>query len=133
MNSTDHVKILGVAFGVLGALILLTFLLLVLVSVGVFVGLGITMANETGDSTQAGIGVLGGVFTIVFYGVLGIIFILPPGMASWKLLKRRRRARLWGILASIVLLAMFPVGTMIGIYGLWFFLSSTGREVAAVP
>jgi hypothetical protein len=37
---------------------------------GVFVALGITMANDTGDPNQAGFGILGAVFTVIFYGVV---------------------------------------------------------------
>jgi hypothetical protein len=127
MNATDHTKILAIGFAVFAAILFFTLLLLVLVSVGVFVALGITLANETGDTTQAGIGVLGAVFTIIFYGVLALIFVLPPALASWKILKRRARARVWGIIASIVLLPVLPLGTMLGAYGLWFFFGATGR------
>lgn len=130
-TSTNHTKILGIAFAAFAAIILFTFVLLVLVSVGVFVGLGITMANESGDTTQAGIGALGAIFTLVFYGILALIFVLPPSLASWKLLKRRRGARLWGIIASIVLLISFPFGTALGVYGLWFFFSDQGRAPVA--
>ena len=127
MTAADHNKILGIGFAAFAAIIFLTFLLLVLVSVGVFVALGITMANETGDTRQAGIGALGAVFTILFYAALALIFVLPPALAGWKILKGRRRARLWGIIAAIVLLPMLPLGTMLGGYGLWFFFSPTGR------
>jgi hypothetical protein len=120
MTANDHNKIIALAFAIFAAIFLFTFLLLVLVSVGVFVALGINFANETGDSRQAGLGILGAVFTIVFYGVLGLIFILPPALASWKLLKGRRRARFWGIIASVVLLPVIPLGTALGIYGLCF-------------
>lgn len=127
MNAAEHNKILAIAFAAFAAIFFFTFLLLVLVSVGVFVALGITFANETGDTSQAGIGVLGAVFTIIFYGVLALIFVLPPAMASWKMLKRGPRARVWGIIAAIVLLPVLPLGTLLGIYGLWFFFGPTGR------
>ena len=130
MTNSDHTKILGIGFAAFAGILLFTFILLLLVTVGVFVGLGITMANETGDNTQAGIGVLGGVFTIIFYGVLGLIWALPPGVAAWKLLKRRKRARFWGIVASIVMLAIFPLGTILGMYGLWFFFIEHGKQIS---
>ncbi|HXL79978.1 MAG TPA: hypothetical protein VN951_03800, partial [Pyrinomonadaceae bacterium] len=68
MTGSDHNKILAIGFGAFAALFLFTFLLLLIVTTGVFVALGITFANQTGDSTQAGIGILGGVFTAIFYG-----------------------------------------------------------------
>lgn len=126
MTDAPHNKILAISFAVFAAIFFFTFLLLVLVTVGVFVGLGITMANETGDANQAGIGILGAIFTVIFYGVLGLFSVLPPALASWKMLKRKPRARFWGILASIVVLPIIPLGTALGIYGLWFFFSGQG-------
>lgn len=127
MTGTDHNKILAIGFAGFAAIFFFTFLLLFLVTVGVFVALGITFANETGDPNQAGIGILGAIFTVIFYGVLGLICVLPPGLASWKMLKRKPRARFWGIIASIVVVPLFPLGTAFGIYGLWFFFSAQGR------
>ena len=66
MTATDHNKILGIGFAAFAAIFFFTFLLLVLVTVGVFVALGISFANETGDPKQAGVGILGVVFTVVF-------------------------------------------------------------------
>jgi hypothetical protein len=127
MTAADHNKILALGFAALAAIFLFTFLLLTLVSVGVFVALGITSANESGDPNQAGVGILGAIGTVLFYGVLGLIWVLPPALASWKMWKRKPRARFWGIVASIVVLPNIPLGTALGIYGLWFFFSAQGR------
>ena len=129
VTAADHNKILSIGFAAFAAIFFLTFLLLLLVSVGVFVTLGITFANETGDPNQAGIGILGAVFTVIFYGVLGLICVLPPALASWKMLKRKPRARFWGISAAIVLLPILPLGTALGVDGLWFFFSGPGKTV----
>lgn len=128
MTSADHNKILAIGFAAFGAILFFTFLLLALVSVGVFVALGITFANESGNPNQAGVGILGAFFTLIFYGVLGLICVLPLALASWKMLKRRPRARMWGIIAAIVLLPIVPLGTMLGIYGLWLFFGEQGRD-----
>jgi hypothetical protein len=132
MTAADHNKILAIGFGAFAAIFFFTFLLLLIVTTGVFVALGITLANETGDNTQAGIGILGGVFTAIFYGVLGIICVIPTAMAAWKMLKRRKRARLYGIIASIVLIPIFPLGTVLGVYGLWFFFSPEGKRFYSI-
>ena len=128
MTANDQNKILAIGFAVFAVIFLFTFLLLLVVTSGVFVALGITFANETGDSKQAGIGILGAVLTIIFYGGLGLIFVLPPALASWKMLKRRKRARLWGILAAIAVAPVLPLGTILGVYGLWFFFSEAGKQ-----
>jgi hypothetical protein len=128
MTGADHNKILAIGFAAFAAILFLTFLLLASVSVGVFVALGITFANESGNSNQAGVGILGAILTLIFYGGLGLICVVPPAIASWKMLKRRPRARIWGIIAAIVLLPIIPLGTMLGVYGLWFFLGEQGRN-----
>jgi hypothetical protein len=128
MTTTDHTKILAIGFAAFAVIYLFTFLLLVLVTGGVFIGLGITMANESGDANQAGIGIIGAIFTVIFYGVLGLICVLPPALASWKLFKQKPRVRFWGVIASIVVLPIIPLGTALGVYGFWFFFSVTGKD-----
>jgi len=128
MNAEQHNQILAGGFAAFSAIIFFTFGLLLLVTTGVFVALGISFAHETGDNTQAGIGILGGVLTVVFYVILGLIFVLPTALASWKMLKRRKRARVWGIVAAILLLPILPLGTMLGGYGLWFLFSAEGKR-----
>ena len=128
MKPQDHNKIIAIGFAVFAALFAITFALLMVVSLGVFVALGITMASETGDGTNAGIGIAGGIFSIVFYCGLGLFFVLIPGIASWKAFKMRPRTRVWGTLASIVALVLFPLGTILGIYALWFFYGAVGKD-----
>lgn len=128
MRAADHNKILAIGFAIYSAIFAFTFLLLMLVSLGVFVALGISFANETGDSKQAGFGILGGIFAAFFYGVLAVVFVLPTALASLRMLKRRRRARLWAFLAALAVLPLLPLGTIFGVYGLWFFFSLEGRE-----
>jgi len=129
MTSLEHNKYLAIGFAVLSAILGFTFLLLMLVSLGVFVALGISTANETGDANQAGIGILGGAFAVVFSVVLGLLLVLPTGVASRKMWKQRRGARAWGIIAAIMLVWVFPVGTFLAIYALWFCFSAAGRNL----
>ena len=128
MNATDHFKILAIGFAAFAAIYFFTFLLLVLVTAGVFVGLGITMANESGDPNQMGIGIIGAALTVVFYVGLGLICVLPPALASWKLFKRKPKARFWGIIASIVVLPIIPLGTALGVYGFYLFFGAAGKD-----
>ena len=128
MTAIQHNKILAVGFAVFAVIFAFAFLLLMVVSLGVFVALGISLANETGNSQQAGIGVLGGVVTVIFYCSLGAIFVLPTALASRKMLKHRQHARIWGVIAAILVLPIMPLGTMLGVYGLWFLFSAEGRS-----
>jgi hypothetical protein len=128
MTVVEHNKILAIGFGLFAAIFAFTILLLMVVSLGVFAALGITSANEPGNGPGAGIGIIGGVVAVIFYALLGTIFVLPMALASWKLLKRRLNARRWGMAAAIPVAMIFPLGTMFGIYGLWFFFSAEGRR-----
>ena len=131
MTARDHSKILAIGFAAFAVIYLFTFILLMVVTGGVFVAMGITIANDTGDPNQAGFGILGAVFTVIFYGVLGLICVLPPALASWKLFKRKTKARFWGIIASIVVLPILPLGTALGVYGFWYFFSAVKNQARA--
>lgn len=128
MTAVEHNKYLAIGFAVFAGIFGLTFLLLMLVSLGVFVALGISFANETGDMNQAGFGVLGGVFAVIFYLVFGLILVLPTATASRKMWKRRRGARIWGIVAALMVVWVVPLGTLLAIYALWFCFSVDGRK-----
>jgi len=129
MTAAEHNKYLAIGFAFFAAIFGLTFLLLMLVSLGVFVALGISFANETGDANQAGFGILGGVFAVVFYLVLGLFLVLPTAVASRKMWKRKAGARVWATLAAILILFIFPVGTFLAIYAFWFCFSAQGKEL----
>jgi len=128
MTVIEHNKILAIGFGIFAAIFAFTILLLMVVSLGVFAALGITSANDPRNGPGGKIGIIGGVVAVIFYTLLGAIFVLPMALASWKMLKRRRNARPWGIIAAILVATIIPLGTMFGIYGLWFFFSSEGRR-----
>lgn len=131
MTAVEHNKYLAIGFGFFAGILVLTFLLLMLVSLGVFVALGISFANETGDASQAGFGFLGGAFAVIFYVILGLLLALPTGVASRKLWKLRPGARVWGIIAAILVLSVFPAGTFFAIYSLWFLFSAPSRQLYA--
>jgi hypothetical protein len=90
MTVVEHNKILGIGFAVFVVIFGLTILLLLVVSLGVFVALGISFANETGNSQEAGIGVLGVCGGRLLW-VIGDNLCGPSGLASRKMLKRRRK------------------------------------------
>jgi hypothetical protein len=98
-----------------------------------------------------GLFLAGGLFCFVFFagigaasgdpkalGILGVIgtaaaFFLTvvalPGLAAgYGLLKRRTWARVLGMAVSILHLINVPIGTLIGIYGLWVLTDDGARE-----
>jgi hypothetical protein len=127
MTATEHNKIVAIGLAAFAAIFAFTFVLLIVVSVGVFAALGITAANDP-DGPGAAIGIIGGVGTVIFYGFLIAVFVVPPALAAWKMLKHRKNARLWGILGAVLVLPIMPLGTAFGVYGLWFLFSPEGKQ-----
>ena len=131
MKPQDHNKIIAIGFAVFAAIFGFTFVLLMLVSLGVFVGMGFSLAADSGDNNQARIGIAGGIFAVIFYLVLGLMFVLPTAMASLKAFQRRPGARIWGTIAAILVIGIMPLGTALGVYALWFLFSAEGKEFYA--
>ena len=59
--------------------------------------------------------------------VFSVILLIPIRVAAFRMLKQRPNARDWGIAASVISLLGVPLGTAIGVYGLWFLFSEEGK------
>lgn len=111
---STHIRILGWLLIIRGVLRLLA-------------ALGIFASSFLGGLFSGHVlGALGG---IVGGAVLALLAFLSgaAGLAAGTgLLRRQSWARTLGILISIFSLIEWPVGTIIGVYGLWVLLSSEG-------
>ncbi len=120
-----HVKILGVihiAFGALGAV----FALLILLIFGGAAGL-VSVSGEEGAYIAAPL--LGMIGTLLFL-VIGILS-LPGIVAGIGLLGFRPWARILTIVLSALHLVNIPLGTLLGVYGLWALLNRETEELFA--
>jgi hypothetical protein len=121
-----HVKVLAwlyIILGILGSLFGLS--LMALLSV-----IGVAGAASDPDAWMA-LPVLG--ITGAALGVLMLILSLPGILAGVGLLKYRPWARILTIVLSALNLMNFPVGTILGIYGLWVMLSDEGSRLFTRP
>ena len=121
MTAPEHNRTLGILFAVYTGLQVIGLILGVVMVVFMF-GF-IAQSAPPGDAMPMAF------VTIVMFVAFGISFLLliPIAMATLSLLKLKPNARFWGIFGSIVALLSFPLGTALGIYGLWFFFSDEGR------
>jgi hypothetical protein len=120
----EHVKILGilhVVYGILGVLAGI----IVLVIFGGLAGL-VSVAGRSGDALIA-VPILGGIGAFVF--ILLLALSLPGIIAGFGLLKLQPWARMLTIVLSALELMSVPVGTALGIYGLWVLLSPGGEKL----
>jgi hypothetical protein len=118
-----HVKVLGILHAVMGALGLLCALVLILIFGGVA---GIVGASGDPDAAEV-ISILGLTGTALVSFV--VLLSLPSVIIGIGLYQRRPWARICGIVLSIIDLFGVPIGTIIGIYGLWVLFSKDTERV----
>jgi hypothetical protein len=121
-----HVKVLAwlyIIFGVLGTLLGLGFMALLSV-------IGMAGAASDPDAWMA-LPILG--LTGAALGTFLLMLSLPGIIAGVGLLKYRQWARILTIVLSALNLMNFPIGTILGIYGLWVMLSDEGSRLFAQP
>ena len=113
-----HVKVVAILYIVMGALNMLAALLFVM-------GIGIAevamgMSNDPDAAAAMPIvGIAGGAL-VTFLLILSI----PPIVVGIGLTRHREWARIAGIVIAALLIFHFPIGTAVGIYGLWTLLNS---------
>ena len=62
-------------------------------------------------------------FLMLFYGAMTV----PSFVAGYGLLKRKKWAKVWSIIAGVVSAMNFPFGTAVCVYTFWFLFSDPGK------
>ncbi|HTT65813.1 MAG TPA: hypothetical protein VMG35_28380 [Bryobacteraceae bacterium] len=123
----SHVKILGtlhIVFGSLGLLVALGMLLL-------FGGIaGLIGATDFSENGHIAIPIVGSIGAIIFFVLL--VLSLPGLIAGIGLLQFCSWARILTIVLSILDLIHVPIGTALGVYGLWVLLSPESERLFRV-
>jgi hypothetical protein len=125
----DHVRILAVLNIVLGSIALLIGACLLLF----FGGLGVLARVAGHDDPDAFVAIplLGAVGGIIFVALL--LFSAPQIIGGIGLLKGQPWARILMIVLSALGLMSIPIGTALGIYGLWVLLNEETARMFAAP
>ncbi len=123
MTAKEHNKLLSIFFFAQGGLQLFGGVLMALI----YGGMGSFMlASARREEEQ----VMGGIF-VVLAVVIGLVILLFAALdlfVGYSLLKERSIGRTLGIIMSVISLFGFPLGTALGIYGLWFLLGDVGKN-----
>jgi hypothetical protein len=123
MTAKEHNRLVGIFLMVHGgfqaAIMILMCLIYAVVGSAVFLG-----------NRDEGAAVVGAAFIVVIalIAVVSVFFILPQLLGGYMLLKEKSNARTWGIVGSILSCLSFPIGTAVGVYGLWFLFGDQGRQ-----
>ena len=121
MTPKEHNNLLGILLLVYEGLQLAGLVLAVFIIFGAF-GFVFTQVNGA-DAAPIGLAIIIVLFALAFSALL-----LVPGMiAAIKIRRERPDARTWGIIASVIALLNFPLGTALGVYGLWFLMGDMGK------
>ena len=123
-----HVKVLGVLYLVVSAFFLLAcaFIFIAISGTAGIVG----VAADPGDAAIA-IPVLG--FAGATLALMLLVLALPGLLAGWGLLLYKPWARILTIVLSALNLINFPIGTILGIYGLWVLLNKETERLFERP
>jgi hypothetical protein len=115
----DHVRILAYLNIVLGGLGTIAAVIVLFVFGGIA---GIVGAANPGDPEAWHIAMpVLGIIGVVISGLV-LLLSLPGVITGFGLLKFRPWARMLGIVLSALNLPGFPIGTALGVYGLWVLL-----------
>jgi len=128
----EHIKILGVLNIVMGGLTALVGVvaLLAMGSIAGFVAASLSSVSHAEfQDTAVSVPVIAGigVAIAIFFCLLG----LPAILGGWGLLRFRPWARLLTIVLSVLHLFHIPLGTALGVYGLWVLLSPESQAIFA--
>ena len=123
----DHVKILAVLNIVFGALGLLAAVVILLIFGGVA---GIIEATAHDPDARLAIPILG--VLAAGLAVLLLVVSLPGIIAGIGLLKFQPWARMVAIVLSALNIMNFPIGTALGVYGLWVLLQPGAERLFGV-
>jgi hypothetical protein len=112
-----HVKVLGALTIVFGAMGLFSALML-----GFIFGGAATAVGASGDPEAAVALPIIGITGVALVAFL-VVWSLPGIIIGIGLLRLRPWARIGGIVVSLLCLIAFPLGTILGVYGLWVLFS----------
>lgn len=123
-----HVKVLAVIYLAVGGLMLCGALFLGLTLGG---AAGIVGAAADAEDAAIAIPVIGiaGTALVFFLG----IFALPSLITGYGLLYYKPWARIVGIILSAISLINIPIGTVVGVYGLWVLLNKETERLFNSP
>jgi hypothetical protein len=120
----QHVKILGVLNIVWGAMGALGGLVLLAIFGGVYGIAGVAIGHNPGAQIALPIiAIIGSVIALFL-----LILSVPSIISGIGLLYFKPWARIFALIISVLHLFNIPIGTALGIYGLWVLLSQDGQH-----
>jgi hypothetical protein len=128
MNANEHAKLLGLFMWIYAGLQGVFVLVFGGIYLLLFGAIGIEAASKGGRKADEAAMVFGIVVAVILVlMVIGLIALIPKLVAGYGLRKGKSWAKIWTIIACILMVMAFPLGTAVGVYGLWFTFGDMGK------
>jgi hypothetical protein len=124
MTPQEHNKFVGLAQLGYAGFHLLTIIVLMGVEGFMFQNIYSRSQEMGGPPPPAFVGLI-----FVFVGIISVAMTIPSVVAGYALLKRRRWAKIAGIVGGVVAATSFPIGTGVAVYTFWFLFSDVGKQL----
>ncbi len=126
----DHLKILGILNIVMGSVTALVGVVILLMTGTIAGFVAASIGSASGSDYQNGaiaapIVATVGIAIAIFFLALG----LPSILGGWGLMHYRPWSRILMIVVSVFHLFHIPLGTALGLYGLWVLLNDESRRL----
>lgn len=129
MTGKEHAKLLGLLLLIYEGFQIFSLIIAGLVMVGMsgFMFFEFSkMPQRPGEPPpEVFIGIMGAVF--IFIIIISVLLMIPAFVAGYGLRKGKSWAKVWTIIACSLATLSFPLGTALGVYGLWFILGDEGK------
>jgi hypothetical protein len=123
----DHIKILGILNIVMGGLTALGGVIVLVAMGGIAAIVALTLQGPDAEGARISAPILGIVGLAI--GTFLLLLSLPSIVGGWGLLNYKSWARPLMIVLSGFHLLHVPLGTALGVYGLWVLLNEQTRQL----
>lgn len=126
MSSHEKARLLGLFFWLYTAFNVVIIVAIAVIYIAIF---GVVFSVQPQSANDPPPGLVMGIMALVFIILLvfTLLFSVPKMVAGYGLRKGKPWARVWSVVASVMLCTSFPLGTAIGVFGLIFLLSDEGK------
>ena len=130
MTAREHARLLGLLFwiyvGIQIVLMIFSFIFMTAMFGRITAEFLKMPRGADAVNPEMFVGIMG--VAMVFAIIIAIVVLIPKVVAGYGLRNDKSWSKVWAIVASILALLSFPLGTALGIYGLWFIFGDKGKE-----
>lgn len=132
MTTKDHAQLLAAAHGANAALTLMAGAFIAIFGAAGFAMTGAAMKDNPSAEQlpPEALPAIGSMFVLIF-GLVGCLLVVQLALslaAAIGVWKRESWGRIAAIIAAVLAVMSFPLGTALGVYTFWFVFGDRGKE-----